>query len=110
VWINMDTNVLLPQFFSPYPIESEETVHSSMAGIVGTWGRERGLTFYEVELAGHELPRYESLQDRMANGRTNEFFRHAPGPSYRATEYLLGRIPSLSETGNFTTQGSGSGD
>jgi len=55
----MDTDALLPQFFSPYPIESEETVYSSMAGIVGTWGRERGLTFYEVELAGHELPRYE---------------------------------------------------
>jgi hypothetical protein len=35
--------------------------------------------------------------------------RHAPGPSYRATEYLLGRIPSLSEPGNFTTQGPGSG-
>lgn len=59
VRINMDTDALLPQFFSPYPIESEETVYSSMAGIVGTWGRERGLTFYEVELAGHELPRYE---------------------------------------------------
>jgi hypothetical protein len=33
-------------------------------------------------------------------------FRHAPGPSFRAMELLLGRISSLSETGNFTTQGS----
>jgi carboxypeptidase D len=84
-------------------------VHSSMAGIVGTWGRERGLTFYEVELAGHELPRHVEEEESL-DGETLIAFRHAPGPSYRATEYLLGRIPSLSEPGNFTTQGSGSGD
>lgn len=44
------------QFYSPYPIESTP-VASSMAGVIGTWGRERGLTFYEVDLGGHELPR-----------------------------------------------------
>ena len=35
------------------------TLGVSTAGTVGTWGRERGLTFYEVNLAGHELPRYD---------------------------------------------------
>ena len=35
------------------------TLGVSTAGTVGTWGRERGLAFYEVNLAGHELPRYD---------------------------------------------------
>lgn len=54
------------QFFSPYPIESTP-VASSMAGVIGTWGRERGLTFYEVDLGGHELPRYLPLIPRSNN-------------------------------------------
>lgn len=29
--------------------------------------------------------------------------RYAPGPSYRAMELLLGRIPSLDDVGDFTT-------
>jgi carboxypeptidase D len=44
------------------------------------------LTFYQVQLAGHELPGY------------------APGASYRTVELLLGRIKSLSEVSDFTTQ------
>ncbi|OQO05505.1 hypothetical protein B0A48_09274 [Cryoendolithus antarcticus] len=56
------------------------------SGYLGSWGVERGLTFYQVQLAGHELPGY------------------APGAAYRAIELLLGRIKSLSQTGSFTTQ------
>lgn len=58
MWVKECTDALPTQFFSPYPTESTEMVRSSMAGIIGTWGRERGLTFYEVRGAGHELPRY----------------------------------------------------
>ena len=53
---------------------------------MGTWGSERGMTFYQVQLAGHELPGY------------------APGAAYRTVELMLGRIKSLSEIGPFTTQ------
>lgn len=56
------------------------------AGLQGYWGSERGLTFYQVQLAGHELPGY------------------APGAGYRSIELLLGRIKSFSYTGDFTTQ------
>lgn len=58
----------------------------SAAGTVGLWGTERGLTFYSVELSGHELPGY------------------APGAAYRVIEKLLGRIDNLGEVGDFTTQ------
>lgn len=44
------------QFYSPYSIGPTQAT-SSMAGVIGIWGRERGLTFYEVNLGGHELPR-----------------------------------------------------
>ncbi|KAM0713740.1 hypothetical protein Q7P37_010702 [Cladosporium fusiforme] len=43
-------------FFSPYG-HRPSLEASSIAGVVGKWGAERGLTFYEVDLAGHELPR-----------------------------------------------------
>ncbi|KAF2418243.1 serine carboxypeptidase [Tothia fuscella] len=56
------------------------------AGELGLRGSERGLTFYQVQLAGHELPGY------------------APGAAYRSIELLLGRIKSLSDVGDFTTQ------
>ncbi|QIW97153.1 hypothetical protein AMS68_002671 [Peltaster fructicola] len=56
------------------------------AGVLGTWGSERGLTFYQAQLAGHELPGY------------------TPGVGYRAIELLLGRISSLSDMDDFTTQ------
>lgn len=74
-----------------------------MAGLVGTWERERGLTFYEVSLAGHELPRSVLLYSHCPHVLLNRC-RYAPGPSFRAMELLLGRITSLDEIGNFTTQ------
>ncbi|KAF4973944.1 hypothetical protein FZEAL_9091 [Fusarium zealandicum] len=58
----------------------------SEAGIVGQWGYERGLTYYEVQLAGHELPGYTA------------------GAGYRVLELLLGKVKSLATIENFTTQ------
>lgn len=73
------------EFFVPYhPLISQGQLAS--AGYVGNWVTERGLTFYTVQLAGHELPEY------------------APGAGYRVLEKLLGRIPDLGTTGDFTTQ------
>ncbi|KAF2092037.1 alpha/beta-hydrolase [Saccharata proteae CBS 121410] len=72
-------------FYVPY--HPEYTGGSlSGAGDVGYWGSERGLTFYSVQLSGHELPGY------------------APGAAYRMLELLLGRISDLSEVSDFTTQ------
>ncbi len=56
-------------------------------GYMGTTLTERGLTWVTVELAGHEIPQY------------------VPGASFRQLEKLLGRIPSLTVMGPFTTQG-----
>ncbi|MCJ1392187.1 hypothetical protein MMC18_005054 [Xylographa bjoerkii] len=56
------------------------------AGIQGTTHTERGFTFCTVELAGHEIPQY------------------TPGAAYRMLEFLLGRIKSLTQVGDFTTQ------
>lgn len=82
-------------FYVPYHPEYNGGALSG-AGEVGYWGTERGLTFYQVQLAGHELPGY------------------APGAGYRALELLLGRIDSLSEVSDFTTQsgnfGNGNGN
>lgn len=47
---------------------------------------ERGLTFVTVNLAGHEIPQYVA------------------GAGYRQLEFLLGRISSLTQGGDFTTQ------
>lgn len=72
-------------FYVPYHPEYNGGALAG-AGYLGSWGQERGLTFYQVQLAGHELPGY------------------APGAAYRAIELLLGRIDSLSTVGDFTTQ------
>lgn len=56
------------------------------AGYLGTTHTERGLTFVTVNHAGHEIPQY------------------VPGAAYRQLEFLLGRIPSLTTMGDFTTQ------
>jgi len=72
-------------FFVPYHPEYNGGALAG-AGKLGTWGSERGLTFYQVQLSGHELPGY------------------APGAGYRALELLLGRIKNLSQGGDFTTQ------
>jgi carboxypeptidase D len=50
---------------------------------MGVWTEERGLTFYVSYFAGHEGPWY------------------TPGVAYRIVQKMLGRIPSLSATGNF---------
>ncbi|PWY75446.1 serine-type carboxypeptidase F [Aspergillus heteromorphus CBS 117.55] len=54
-------------------------------GTLGTAHTERGLTFSEVFMSGHEIPQY------------------VPGAAYRQLEFLLGRIDSLSkEAKDFT--------
>ena len=73
------------EFYTPYHPEFNGGALAG-AGALGTWGSERGLTYYEVQLSGHELPGY------------------APGAAYRTIELLLGRISSLSDTSDFTTQ------
>lgn len=72
-------------FFVPYHREpSLSTIAGSgNQGIVHT---ERGLTWVEVFTSGHMVPQY------------------TPAVAYRQLEYLLGRIPSLTERTPFTTQ------
>lgn len=56
-------------------------------GTLGTTHTERGLTWVEVFLAGHEIPQY------------------VPAAAYRQLEFLLGRISSLTQIDDhFTTQ------
>ncbi|RMZ78329.1 hypothetical protein DV738_g3886, partial [Chaetothyriales sp. CBS 135597] len=73
------------EFFVPYHPEYN-LGRLSEAGYVGHWGHERGLTYYTVQLSGHELPGY------------------AAGSGYRVVELLLGRIKSLGTIENFSTQ------
>lgn len=70
-------------FFVPYHEEYNQGALAG-AGNLGIWGTERGLTFYELQLAGHEVPGY-SL-----------------GGGYRSIELMLGRISSLSDTAPFS--------
>lgn len=55
-------------------------------GLLGVTHTERGLTWVTVDLAGHEIPQY------------------VPGAAYRQLEKLLGRIDSLTQVGDFSTQ------
>ncbi|KAK3050759.1 hypothetical protein LTR09_008125 [Extremus antarcticus] len=87
-------------FYVPYHPELAEVVHDIFyqpipgpvvtnvagSGYLGTWHTERGLTWCDVNHAGHEIPQY------------------VPGAGYRHLEFLLGRISSLGEVGDFTTQ------
>lgn len=73
------------EFFVPYHPEYNGG-RLSEAGVVGNWGYERGVTYYQVQLAGHELPGY------------------AAGAGYRVLELLLGRITDLGVVEDFTTQ------
>ncbi|KAF7195232.1 putative serine carboxypeptidase [Pseudocercospora fuligena] len=73
-------------FFVPYHPNGWNPGSRAGAGVVGSWGEERGLIFYQVRFAGHLLP------------------ADAPGAAYRVLEKLLGRIKSLDEPGPFTTQ------
>lgn len=61
-------------------------IDTAGAGIMGSTHTERGLTFVTVKNAGHEIPQY------------------VPGAAYRQLEFLLGRIGSLTQMGDFTTQ------
>ena len=73
------------EFYVPYHPEYNQGQLAG-AGVVGTFGTERGLTFAIVDQAGHSLPQY------------------APGAAYRMMEQLLGRIGSLDDVSDFTTQ------
>ncbi|KAK0934989.1 hypothetical protein LTR29_013403 [Friedmanniomyces endolithicus] len=68
------------------PIPAVPATNVAGAGLLGTTHTERGLTFSTVNHAGHEIPEY------------------VPGASFRHLEFLLGRIPSLTTRGDFTTQ------
>ncbi|KAF2229400.1 carboxypeptidase 4 [Viridothelium virens] len=70
------------------PIPASPAYNVAGAGFLGTTHTERGLTFVTVNHAGHEIPQY------------------VPGASYRQLEFLLGRISSLTQQGDFTTQNS----
>ncbi|KAI9702186.1 MAG: hypothetical protein M1820_006268 [Bogoriella megaspora] len=73
------------KFFVPYHTEYNQGSLAA-AGYVGTWGQERGVTYYQVQYAGHQQPQY------------------APGSSYRIIELMLGRISALDQPGSFSTQ------
>lgn len=68
------------------PIPATPVGLQAGGGILGTTYTERGLTFTTVNLAGHEIPQYVS------------------GASFRHLEKLLGRISSLTEVSDFTTE------
>ncbi|KAF2099513.1 alpha/beta-hydrolase [Rhizodiscina lignyota] len=72
-------------FFVPYHSELSDGTLAA-AGVMGTTHTERGLTWVEVALSGHMIPQYQ------------------PSASYRTVEYMLGRIDSLTEVSDFTTQ------
>lgn len=76
----------LEQIFSQEYIPAIPVGYVGGGGYYGTTYTERGLTFVTVDLAGHEIPQY------------------VPGAAYRQLEFLLGRIDSLTELGDFTTQ------
>lgn len=68
------------------PVPSVPQTNVAGAGLLGTTHTERGLTFVTVDHAGHEIPQY------------------VPGAAFRQLEFLLGRIDSLTQRGDFTTQ------
>ena len=72
-------------FFVPYHADASLATLAG-AGVFGTTHTERGLTWVRVELTGHMVPQY------------------SPSAAYRQLEFLLGRIESLTEQGEFTTQ------
>lgn len=72
-------------FYVPYHSELSDGTLAG-AGVFGKWWEERGLTFSTVDLSGHMVPQYQ------------------PSSAYRQLEYLLGRIESLGEVSDFTTQ------
>ncbi|RMZ82275.1 hypothetical protein DV738_g1859, partial [Chaetothyriales sp. CBS 135597] len=75
-------------FYVPYHVSGSDSTSLATlagAGVMGQTHTERGLTLVTIELSGHMVPQY------------------APSAAYRHVEFLLGRIPSLSTVGPFTT-------
>jgi carboxypeptidase D len=72
------------QFYVP-PSTGLNVYNQAGSGVFGTTHTERGLTYVEVDLAGHMIPQF------------------APAAAYRYLEFLLGRIDSLNSTVPFTT-------
>ncbi|KAI0998242.1 Carboxypeptidase [Podosphaera aphanis] len=90
-----EMNLLIPYHQSLRYIQDVANTHpagllpqydTAGAGLQGHWHTERGLTFVTVNLAGHMVPQY------------------TPGVAYRQLEFLLGRIKSLDQPGDYTTQ------
>ena len=74
------------------------------AGIQGTTHTERGFTFCTVELAGHgEFLEVQKVRTAILIYLA-EIPQYTPGAAYRMLEFLLGRIESLTQVGDFTTQ------
>ncbi|KAF2458533.1 Alpha/Beta hydrolase protein [Lineolata rhizophorae] len=71
-------------FFVPYH-EDQSVASLAGAGVMGTTHTERGLTWIEVNMAGHMLPQF------------------VPSAMYRQLEFLLGRVESVTEDTPFTT-------
>lgn len=76
-----EDNFIVPNL---YPELSLSSLAGS--GVMGKYHTEKKLTLVTITIAGHMVPQY------------------APSAAYRQMEFLLGRIASLGETGNFTTQ------
>ncbi|KAF7561185.1 hypothetical protein G7046_g2941 [Stylonectria norvegica] len=71
-------------FYVPYHHAGEQSTIAG-AGVFGTTVTERGLTFVNVNLAGHMIPQY------------------APSAAYRHLEVMLGRVKSLQSREPFST-------
>lgn len=72
-------------FHAPYHA-ADRPEQMAGSGVMGRHYTERGLTFSTVAMAGHMVP------------------QNAPGAAYRHVEFLLGRVKSLSDETDFTTQ------
>ncbi|KAI4090925.1 MAG: hypothetical protein LQ344_004453 [Seirophora lacunosa] len=88
------------EFYTPYHPEYNGGSLAG-AGYLGLWGEERGLTFYQVQLAGHGKNN-QRLNTYLF--QSTELPQYSAGAGYRIVELLLGRIASLGEAGDFTTQ------
>lgn len=80
---SLDTIQSMAYAADPFYVPQLDTAGAGFQGVTHT---ERGLTFVTVNLAGHEIPQY------------------VPGAAYRQLEFLLGRIKSLEQRGDYTTQ------
>lgn len=97
-WIGMQGSRALPGNVF-YVLVHPEYNGASLADAenLGYWGSKRGLTFYEVQLAGHSGSLQRRLFARGKNERLTptELPEYAPGSACRIMELLLGRIEVL---------------